>query len=144
MLSKKSKYGLKALTYIASQNNEELVQISEISESEKISRKFLEAILLTLKKAGFLSSKKGKRGGYYLLKAADEIIMSDVIRVLEGPIAMVPCVSLNFYEHCDDCIDENKCSVQMLMLEVRDSMLDVLSNKSLADMVNDLKACKKS
>lgn len=143
MLSKKSKYGLKAMTFIASQDEGTLVQISEISESEKISRKFLEAILLNLKKAGFLGSKKGKGGGYYLLKSADKIIMADVIRVLEGPIAMVPCVSLNYYEHCDDCVDENRCSVQMLMLEVRDSMLSVLSNKTLQDMVTDLKSCEK-
>ena len=137
MLSKRTKYGLKALTFIARQEDESPVQIATISVSENISHKFLESILLSLRKSGFLGSKKGKGGGYYLLKNPEEIMMSDVIRLLEGPIAMLPCVSLNFYEKCDDCPDENKCSVHSLMIEVRDNTLKVLRNKSLADLVND-------
>ena len=89
--------------------------------------------MLDLKKSGVLSSKKGKMGGYYLLKSPEEIQMSSVIRVLEGPIAMLPCVSLNFYEKCDDCPDENKCSAHKLMIKVRDSTLKVLENSTLAD-----------
>lgn len=135
MLSKKTKYGIKALTHIARQNPGMVVQIVSISETEQISHKFLEAILLTLRKAGFLGARKGKGGGYYLLKPAEQILMSDVIRALEGPIAMLPCVSLNFYEKCADCPDEDKCSVHRLMLEVRDSTLTVLRNKSLKDLV---------
>ena len=137
MLSKKTKYGLKALTYLASQTNREPVQISEIARHENISQKFLESILLTLRKAGFLGSKKGKGGGYYLLKDPGEIPMTTVIRVLEGPIAMVPCVSLNFYEKCDDCPDENKCAVHKLMLQVRDSVLEVYRNNTLADLISE-------
>ena len=137
MLSKKTKYGLKALTYLASQTNREPVQISEIARHENISQKFLESILLTLRKAGFLGSKKGKGGGYYLLKDPGEIPMTTVIRVLEGPIAMVPCVSLNFYEKCDDCPDENKCAVHKLMLQVRDSVLEVYRNNTLADLITE-------
>ena len=106
-----------------------------ISEAENISQKFLESILLTLKKNGILSSKKGKGGGYYLLKEAKDISMVNVMRVLEGPIAMVPCVSLNYYEKCDDCPDEHACSVHKLMIEVRDSTLDIFNNKSLADLI---------
>ena len=135
MLSKKTKYGLKALTYIAKGKNAETVSIGEIAKSENIPQKFLEGILLTLRKSGFLGSKKGKHGGYYLIKTPDEIMMADVMRILEGPIAMVPCVSLNFYEKCADCPDENACSVHNLMIEVRDSMLKIFNNKSLADLI---------
>lgn len=135
MLSKKTKYGIKALTYLARQENRTPVQIATIASSENISLKFLESILLSLRKNGFLGSKKGKKGGYYLLKDPKEIMMTTVMRVLEGPIAMVPCVSLNFYEKCDDCPDESNCAVHKLMIEVRDSSLKVFRNTSLADMV---------
>ena len=134
MISKKTKYGLKALAYIARQEKDQMVQIATIAKSENISHKFLESILLTLRKSGFLGSKKGKKGGYYLLKDASEILMTDVIRVLEGPIALLPCVSLNYYEKCDDCPDENACSVHKLMIQVRDNTLNVLRNNTLADL----------
>lgn len=139
MLSKKTKYGIKALSFIAREANDSPVQVALIAEKENISHKFLESILLSLKKAGFLSAKKGKGGGYYLRKPPEEIIMSDIIRILEGPIAMVPCVSLNFYEKCDDCPDEDHCSVHKLMLQVRDSTLNVLKNKSLYQLVQETK-----
>ena len=134
MLSKKTKYGIKALVYLAKQEDRVPIQISIISKSENISQKFLESILLTLKKNGLLGSKKGKGGGYYLLKDPKDIPMTTVMRLLEGPIAMVPCVSLNFYEKCDDCPDENSCSVHKLMIEVRDNTLDIFRNTSLADL----------
>ena len=134
VLSKKTKYGIKALTFLARCEESNPVQISEISKKENISHKFLESILLTLKKAGLLGSKKGKGGGYYLRKPPTEIKMTEVIRVLEGPIAMVPCVSLNFYEKCDDCPDETLCSVHKLMIQVRDNTLDVFRNTTLADL----------
>lgn len=133
MLSKKTKYGLKALSFLAKQKENEPILISEISETEKISKKFLESILLILKKNGILSSKKGKGGGYYLLKKPCDIKISTVIRVLEGPIAMLPCVSLNYYEKCDDCTSEERCSLNRLMAEVRDNTLKILENKTLED-----------
>jgi Rrf2 family protein len=133
MLSMKTKYGLKALSYLAKKDINVPVLISEISESENISKKFLESILLTLKKNGILASKKGKGGGYYLLKQPREIKISTVIRVLEGPIAMLPCVSLNYYEKCDDCTNEERCSLNRLMVQVRDSTLKILENKTLED-----------
>jgi len=136
MLSKKTKYGLKALTYMARNKSKSPVLISEIAKSENISQKFLESILLTLRKNGLLGSKKGKGGGYYLIKEPKDIAMAAVIRVLEGPIAMLPCVSLNFYEKCDDCPDENACAVHELMIEVRDNTLKVLENRTLEDFVN--------
>ncbi|MHB1146348.1 MAG: RrF2 family transcriptional regulator [Lutibacter sp.] len=133
MLSKRTKYGIKALSYLAKQEPNVPILISDISESENISKKFLESILLTLKKSGILSSKKGKGGGYYLIKNANEIKISTVIRLLEGPIAMLPCVSLNYYEKCDDCKSEERCSLNILMAEVRDSTLKILENKTLAN-----------
>lgn len=136
MLSKKTKYGIKALVYLAKLENRNPVQISTISKSENISRKFLESILLTLRKNGILGSKKGKGGGYYLLKDPNEIQMTTIMRLLEGPIAMVPCVSLNFYEKCNDCPDENACAVHDIMIKVRDNTLEIFRNTSLADMSN--------
>lgn len=135
MLSRKTKYGLKALTYIARHSGDMPVQISVIAESENISHKYLESILLSLKKMGYVGSKKGKGGGYYLLKSPAEIGMTDLIRNLEGPIAMLPCVSLNYYEKCDDCPDEDACSVHLLMIQVRDSTLKVLGHNTLADII---------
>jgi|TARA_B110000495_G_C22480401_1_gene296804 Rrf2 family protein len=136
MLSKKTKYGIKALTFLGRQEDNTPVAIASISKSENISLKFLESILLTLRKNGILGSKKGKGGGYYLLKSPSEIPMTAIMRILEGPISMVPCVSLNFYEKCDDCPDENACAVHNLMMQVRDNTLDVFRNTSLADLCN--------
>ena len=134
MLSKRTKYGLKALVYLARESKEGPVQIASISKSEGIPQKFLESILLTLRKSGFLGSKKGKGGGYYILKPAEEVTMADVYRVLEGPIAMVPCVSLNFYETCEDCPSEKTCSINNLMKELRDSNLNILTKTFLSDL----------
>ncbi|AUS05715.1 RrF2 family transcriptional regulator [Pseudotamlana carrageenivorans] len=134
MLSKKTKYGLKALTFIARSEGDVPLQVAEIAKNEHIPQKFLESILLTLRKSGILGSKKGKHGGYYLRQPSEEVLMTDVMRVLEGPIAMVPCVSLNYYEKCDDCVDEETCSVNKLMLQVRDSTLNVFRNTTLADL----------
>ena len=137
MLSKKTKYGIKALTYICGHGSDGPIPISIIAEAENISHKFLETILLTLRKGGILASKKGKGGGYYLLKDPNEVFMSDIIRLLSGPIAMVPCVSLNYYEKCDDCPDEATCGINRLMLEVRDSTLKVLKGKSLSQLTKE-------
>jgi Rrf2 family protein len=136
MLSKKTKYGLKALTFLAKQELKKPIQIVEIANAENISQKFLETILLSLRKAGFLGSKKGKGGGYYLIKDPKEIQMTSIMRILEGPIAMVPCVSLNFYETCDDCPDESSCGVHKLMLQVRDANLEVYKNTTLSDLIS--------
>ena len=135
MLSKRTKYGLKALVFLARESKGGPVQIASISKSEDIPQKFLESILLTLRKSGFLGSKKGKGGGYYLLRPAKEVTMAEVYRVLEGPIAMVPCVSLNFYEICEDCPSEKTCSINKLMKELRDSNLDILNKTFLSDLI---------
>ena len=135
MLSKKTKYGLKALSYLARRTESTPVQIASISQAENIPQKILESILLSLRKTGILSSKKGKGGGYYLLKSPSEISIAEVYRILEGPIALVPCVSLNFYEKCEDCQDEKQCSVHQLMIQVRDNTLEILNNNTLADLI---------
>ncbi|NHN26100.1 Rrf2 family transcriptional regulator [Flavobacterium jejuense] len=136
MLSRKTKYGIKALIYIAKQDNLMPVLISEISEKENISKKFLEAILLDLKKIGLVGSKKGKGGGYYLLKNPKEISVATIIRFLDGPIALLPCVSLNFYEKCVDCPSEETCGLNKLMIQVRDNALSVLEKKTLHDLAS--------
>ena len=133
MISKKTKYGLKALSHIARQDGR-MVSIGSIAREENIPHKFLESILLILRKSGFLGSKKGKGGGYYLLKAASEIYMVDIMRILEGPIAPVACVSLNYYEKCEDCADEASCSLNKLMIQVRDANLQVFRNTTLEDL----------
>ncbi|MCF6180834.1 Rrf2 family transcriptional regulator [Lutibacter sp.] len=133
MLSKKTKYGLKALSYLANKEDNTPILIAEIANAENIPQKFLESILLSLKKSEILDSKKGKGGGYFLQKNPDNIKVSELIRILEGPIAMLPCVSLNHYERCDDCTSEEECSLNILMAEVRDSTLKILENKTLSD-----------
>lgn len=133
MISKKTKYGLKALSHIARQEGK-MVSIGSIAQRENIPHKFLESILLLLRKSGFLGSKKGKGGGYYLLKDPAEIYMVDIMRILEGPIAPVACVSLNYYEKCEDCPDEATCSLNKLMVQVRDANLKVLRSTTLEDL----------
>jgi len=121
------------LAYIA-RSDDQMIPIAQIAAHENIPHKFLESILLLLRKSGFLGSKKGKGGGYYLLKEASEIYMTDVMRILEGPIAPVACVSLNYYEKCDDCDDETTCSLNKLMVQVRDANLHVFRNTTLEDL----------
>ena len=130
MLSKKSQYAFKALVYLTERYNKGPVLISEISDKKNVPLKFLENILLELKKAGILESKKGKGGGYYLKKHPAEVRVATVVRLVNGPIAMLPCVSLNFYRRCDNC-DEKNCGLHDIMMEVRDATLAVLENKTL-------------
>ena len=111
------------------------MRIQEISEMEKIPKKFLEAILLDLRRHGYLGSKLGVNGGYYLIKDPDKIILTDIIRLTDGPIALIPCASLNFYEKCDDCKDEVTCGIRKVMTEVRTVSLGVLSHTSIADII---------
>ena len=135
MLSKKTQYALKALGYLAAKYGEGPVLISEISEHKKIPLKFLETILLDLKKANILDSKKGKGGGYYLLNSPKKITLAQAIRVVGGPIAMLPCVSLNFYEKCEDC-DEATCGLNRAMMQTRDATLKILEKKTLLELID--------
>ncbi len=136
MLSKKSKYAIKALVALAKNyGNPAPLRISTISEVEKIPRKFLEAILVELRNNGMVHSKMGASGGYYLAKHPQEIVLSNIIRISGGPIAMLPCVSLNFYESCEECVSEASCSLHDVMLEVREATIRILSKTSLSDML---------
>ena len=135
MLSKKTKYAFHALTYLGKQEEKVPTLISEIAVETKVPKKFLEAILLDLKKAGILTSKMGKGGGYYLLKDPEDVKLADVIRMFNGPIALLPCVSLNYYEACDECSSEKACGLNRIMIEVRDETLKIVANKSLKDIL---------
>jgi Rrf2 family protein len=134
VLSRKSKYGLKALMVLAKEAGRGPVLISELAAREAIPRKFLEAILLELKRHGLVQSRKGKGGGYFLRRAPAEITFGDVIRILEGPLAMVPCVSQLAYVKCAECIDEATCGVRLAMKEVRDATAKILDHTTLVDV----------
>jgi len=111
------------------------ILISEIAQEKNISIKFLENILLELKNAGILGSKKGKGGGYYLMRPPKEVPLARIIRLLDGPIALLPCVSLNYYERCENCKDEAVCGLNDVMSKVRDATLKILENKTLKDIL---------
>jgi Rrf2 family protein len=131
MLSKKSKYGLKALLVLAEETGRGPVLISELADRQRLPRKFLEAILLELKRHGILQSKKGKGGGYLLRHPPSEITLGQVIRVLEGPLALTPCVSQTAYMKCEECLDEETCGIRLAMKEVRDATAHILDNTTL-------------
>ncbi|RTL47217.1 MAG: Rrf2 family transcriptional regulator [Sphingobacteriales bacterium] len=133
MLSKKTQYAFKALIYLAQHQDNDPVLIAEISKKKNIPIKFLENILLELKKAGILESKKGKGGGYFFKSPPSSIPLAKVMRTVEGPIALLPCVSLNFYEKCKDC-EEEVCGLNRVMIEVRDASLKILEGKTVADL----------
>jgi Rrf2 family protein len=135
MLSKKTQYALKALGYLAGKYGEGPVLISEISKKKKIPIKFLETILLELKQNGILDSKKGKGGGYYLIESPKKTSLAQAIRLVGGPIALLPCVSINFYEKCKDC-DETVCGLNKAMRITRDATLKILEKKTLAELID--------
>ncbi|WP_294246457.1 Rrf2 family transcriptional regulator [uncultured Chryseobacterium sp.] len=135
MLSKKSQYAFKALSYLVEKRNDGPVLISEIAEHKKIPLKFLENILLQLRKADILDSKKGKGGGYFFREKPEDVSLSRIIRLVNGPIALLPCVSLNFYEKCDDCTEDH-CGLHDVLIEVRDASLNILDRKTIMDRVD--------
>lgn len=143
MLSKKCKYAIHALVYLAERHGQGPVQIGEIADQQKIPKKFLEAILLELRNGRILNSKKGKGGGYYLQRNPDEINLTEVIRLTNGPIALLPCVSLNFYESCEECVNEKNCTIRTTFLTIRDETLKILSESSLAALVKKQKKDRK-
>jgi Rrf2 family protein len=135
MITQKCKYAIKAILHIAKhQNEEKLVFASEIAEQEQIPKKFLETILRDLRNHGIISSRRGKFGGYHLLKKPEEITFTEIIRIVDGPIAMLPCVSLNYYTKCDDC-NEEICQIKNVFEKVRNVTLDVLNNSSVSKLI---------
>ena len=135
MLSKKTQYALKALGYLAGKYGEGPVLISEIAQKKKIPIKFLESILLELKKNEVLESKKGKGGGYFLVKPPKSFSLAATMRIVEGPIALLSCVSLNFYKKCKDC-NETICGLNKVMILTRDATLRILEKKTLFDLID--------
>jgi len=136
MLSKKTKYAIKALIVLGRNYGKEPMQILRIAEEERIPKKFLEQILLEMRNAGILYSKKGAGGGYSLNKAPEDIRLSQVMRLIDGPIALLPCVSLNFYRRCEECKSEEVCGIRDAFVDVRNAMLQILNDTSVADIIN--------
>lgn len=136
-LTQKAKYALKSMIFLGKHYGQGALLISEIAEAENIPKKFLEAILLELKKQGYLQSKKGKSGGYWLSKAPEAIYLGHIIRVFEGPTAPIPCVSKRYYSPCDDCADELTCEVRRVMLDVKNAVNAILDKTSVADALSE-------
>lgn len=135
MLSKKSKYGLKAMLELAAEESgQRPIQASQLAERQRLPKKFLEAILLELTRHGLLQSKLGRGGGYVLARKPGDITVGEIIRVLEGPLALIPCVSKTAYRRCDECLDEETCGVRLAMKEVRDATSHILDNTTLAGL----------
>lgn len=135
MITMKTKYALKALAYLANAPPDEPVLIAEIAEKEDIPRKFLELILAELKQQGFVQSRKGRSGGYFLATSPDKIALAGVLRVLDGPIAPVPCLSRTNYRHCDGCRDEATCGVRLVLQDLYEASVKILESTTLADLI---------
>jgi Rrf2 family protein len=136
MLTKKAKYALRSLIYLARRADQGPILIATLAAEEKMPRKFLERILLEMNKEGILDSKKGKGGGYFLGKSADQIVIGDVVRIMDGPLAPVSCVSKTAYAKCKDCSAEDTCAIRPVMKRVRDAMADILDQTTLNDMLH--------
>ncbi|MHC1704711.1 MAG: Rrf2 family transcriptional regulator [Tenuifilaceae bacterium] len=136
MLSKKTRYALLALTRLAKEYGKGPILISEISSSEKIPQRFLENILLELKKMGVLGSRLGKTGGYYLIKKPEEVSLDDIIRHFEGSLAMLYCISEKSYQPCEFCKKEENCKIRNVFKEIRDNTLTVLKKTTLDQLIN--------
>jgi Rrf2 family protein len=138
MISKKCKYAIKALLYLADhQSDDRSIFSSEIAEQEKIPKKFLETILRELRNFKLLQSQRGKTGGYRLIKDPKDIYLAELIRQVDGPIAMLPCVSLNYYASCEEC-EEESCQIKNVFEQVRDKTLNILTTTSIDSMRNQV------
>jgi len=143
MLSKKCKYAIHALVYLAERYQQGPVHIQDIAEQQHIPKKFLEAILLELRNAKILHSKKGKGGGYYLYRKPEDVNLMEIMRLMDGAIAMLPCVSLNYYEPCEECRDEKNCGIRDVFIGVRDDTLRILSESTLAQILERQKGTRR-
>jgi Rrf2 family protein len=135
VLSKKTKYAINALVFIAKNKDGNPISVSKISENQKIPLKFLESILTELKNARILNSKKGKYGGYLLNKSADEIHLAKIMRLFDGPIGLLPCVTYEFYERCEECVDEESCGIRQVAMEIRNETVKRLKAATLSDII---------
>lgn len=133
MLTQKTRYALRALLYLIEEGHGGAIQLQQIADTQKIPRKFLELIMLDLKAMGIVRSIRGPKGGYRLSRNPGGISFGEVVRGLEGPIALVPCASVNFYKRCNDCHDEATCAIRRLFIQVRDRTVDLLNSVSLEE-----------
>jgi Rrf2 family protein len=131
-VSKRTQYGLRALYALARGYGDGPVLISQLAEEEAIPKKFLEQILLTLKSFGLVESKKGKGGGYKLVRPPERITVASIIRLMEGPLAPLPCASETRFRKCDECVDVETCGTRLVMREVRDAIAGILDSTTLA------------
>ena len=136
MMSKKCKYGLKALIHLAKRYGGGPVLTDDIAKSEHIPKKFLELILLDLKHAGYVRSKQGTKGGYRLVQDPSQITLAEIYRLFDGAIALLPCVSQKFYEECDDCPDEKACRLKRVFIDVREKTYDLLSGITIESFLD--------
>jgi Rrf2 family protein len=143
MITMKTKYALKALAYLATAPPAAPVLIADIAEKEAIPRKFLELILAELRQRGFVQSKKGRGGGYFLAIVPEKIAIASVMRVLDGPIAPVPCLSRTSYRRCDGCRDEATCGVRLVLQDLYESSVKILESTTLADLVRRVELASK-
>jgi Rrf2 family protein len=134
VLTKKGKYGLKAMVYLAQSPPGRPVPVMEIAERQCIPKKFLDAILCELRNSGFVHSKMGKGGGYSLARPACDIKVGELVRAIDGPLAPLACASKTRYRRCDDCFDENACAIRRVMQQAQQALSDVLDNCSLKEM----------
>lgn len=134
MLTNKGKYGLKAMVHLAGLNPGKLAQVADIAETNSISKKFLDHILTELRRAGLVYSKKGKGGGYALARPAHEIKVGAIVRVLDGPLAPIPCASVTAFRPCKDCGDLKTCAVRLIMVDARNAVANVLDHRTLAEL----------
>jgi Rrf2 family protein len=144
MLSQKAKYALKALIALAEAEDGALLQAGEMAEAHNIPKKFLDLILLELRRHRLVDSRRGKKGGYLLMRPADTIKVGDIVRVIDGPLAPIPCASVTAYRPCTDCNDTKSCTIRKIMREVRDAAAGVLDNRTLADLARPAKKSKSS
>ncbi|AJW64805.1 Rrf2 family transcriptional regulator [Elizabethkingia sp. HX WHF] len=136
MMSKRCKYALKAMVRLARNYKNGFLSTAIIAQEENIPKKFLEQILLELKRAKLVNSKQGIGGGYYLLKSPDEVSLADLYRIFEGPISLTPCISLNYYEACDDCVDEEACYLRHELINVREKTRKSMMEATLTAFMN--------
>ncbi len=143
MLSQKARYALRALFVLGAHTGDKPIMIADIAERANVPRKFLEQILLEMKKRGIVHSQRGKFGGYTLGRAPENIAFAEVLRVIDGPLALSPCASRTAYRKCDDCKDETTCALRKVLLAVRDATADILEHHTLAHALADGKSAKK-
>lgn len=136
MISQKAKYALRALVALASAQTGTSLSVADIAVQQGIPKKFLEQILLTLKRNGLVTSRRGKTGGYLLLKAAGEISYGEVLRIIDGPVALLPCLSKTAYRRCEDCTDEKTCEIRRVFARVATSTRDILDSTTIHDSLS--------